>query len=502
MLLLALPPHAGAQRPVVPATTAAPSTTAPAAAPGDTLRLTLAQSVATALARSTPVLTAQEDERVAAASVLRAYGQFLPTLAGIGSTYSEAGNPLLSSTALLPTNATLYGLNVGLSTTYTLFSGTRDRAALRTAIAQREAAGLTLGRAREEIAYDVANAYYQVVLDDRLAAVARTTLQLSRNREAQLTAQVRAGMKAPPDLYRQQAQTRADEAAVIAADNRGDADRITLLRRLRYDPARPLAVTLPAAAPDGTPALFVPDAPNAATGARTGATPGMQAPATTPPIATGADVAALERQALIARPDLAAAAAQRRAADQQMRFARGERLPTIGIEFDLVDQARLFGRAVQNGQNLLAPGQRGAFSQLGSQVAGLLSLGVNLPIFDRHQARADEERAQALEERSRVTEADVRDRIVGEVAQAAADIRAADLTAQAAAAQVDAAERAFAAVSGRYEVGMASFIDVATAQTALAQARVQREQATVNQSLARARLGLATGRGVVGATAP
>ncbi len=466
-------------------------------APGDTLRVTLEQSVSTALTRATPVLTAQEDERAAAATVLRAYGQFLPTLSGIGSTYSETGNPLLSSTALLPTNTTLYGLNVGLSTTYTLFNGTRDRAALRAAVAQREAAGLTLGRARQEIAYDVTNAYYQVVLDDRLATVARTTLDLSRSREAQLTAQVRAGMRAPPDLYRQQAQTRADEAAVIAADNRGDADRIALLRRLRFDPARPVAVSLPPVAADGTPAPF---AANAAPGARPDAVPdGSPAGATTPPVATAADVAALEREALAARPDLSAAAARHRAADQQLRFAHGERLPSIGIEFDLVDQARLFGRAVQNGQNLLAPGQRSPFSQLGSQVAGLLSLGVNLPIFDRHQARADEERARALEERSEVAEADVRDRIVGEVAQAAADIRAADLTAQAAAAQVAAADKAFAAVSGRYEVGMANFIDVASAQTALAQARVQREQATVNQSLARARLGLATGRGVAGA---
>ena len=491
-LLLALcVPMVGAAAQPVAQTPVSPAAARVAGAPGDTLRLTLEQSIATALTRATPVLSAQEDERAAAATVLRAYGQFLPTLSGISSTYSETGNPLLSSTALLPTNTTLYGLNVGLSTTYTLFSGTRDRAALRSAIAQREAAGLTLGRAREEIAYDVANAYYQVVLDDRLAAVARTTLDVSRSREAQLTAQVRAGMRAPPDLYRQQAQTRADEAAVIAADNRGDADRITLLRRLRFDPARPVAVTLPPATPDGTPALF---APNVVAGASSSTVPNA-----TPAVATAADVAALEREALVARPDLAAAAAQRRAAGQQLRYAHGERLPTIGIEFDLVDQARLFGRAVQNGQNLLAPGQRGAFSQLGSQVAGLLSLGVNLPIFDRHQARADEERAQVFAERSEVAESDVRDRIVGEVAQAAADIRASDLTARAAAAQVAAAEKAFAAVSGRYEVGMANFIDVASAQTALAQARAQREQATVNQSLARARLALATGRGVAGA---
>lgn len=463
----------------------------PVAARGDTLRLTLDQSIAIALRRATPIVTAQQDERIAAANVLQSYGRFLPGLSAGASTYSEQGNPLLSSTALVPTNTSVYGMNVGLSTTYTFFNGMRNQAQLRASLSQRQAAGLTLGRARQEITYDVAGAYYQVLLDDRLAAVARTNLDLSRKREAQLTAQVRAGMKAPPDLYRQQAQTRADEAAVIAADTRGSSDRIALLQRLRFDPAQPVTVTLPATAPDGTPAIF-------ATGATAAASSvGME---TTASIATPADVQALERQALLARPDLAAATAQREAASQGIRVARGERLPTIGVEFDLVDQARIFGHAVQGGTDLLTGangvGQRGAFHQLGSQVAGVLSLGVNLPIFDRHQARVDQERAEAQEERSRVVEEDVRDRIVGEVAQAAADIRAADLTAQAAAAQVAAAEKAFAAVSGRYEVGMASFVDVATAQTALAQARAQREQATVSQSLARSRLGLATGRSV------
>lgn len=460
---------------------------------GDTLRLTLDQSIATALQRATRVLAAREDERIAAADVLLAYGRFLPGLSVGASTYSEQGNPLLSSSALIPTNASLYGMNVGFSTTYTLFNGMRNQAALRASVAQRQAAGLTLGRAREEIAYDVAGAYYQIVLDDRLAAVARGNLDLSRKREAQLTAQVRAGMKAPPDLYRQQAQTRADEAAVIAADTRGSADRIALLRRLRYDPAQPVAVSLPAAAPDGTPAIFAPEGQPASQ---------QTAAAVTPPVQTTADVTALERQALTARSDLAAARSQREAAAQGLRAARGERLPTIALQFDLVDQARIFGHAVQGGTDLLATpagsAARGPLGQLGSQIAGVLSLGVNLPIFDRHQARADQERAEAYDERSRIIEQDVRDRIIGEVTQGAADIQAADLTAEAAAAQVAATEKAFAAVSGRYDVGMASFIDVATAQSALAQARQQREQATVNQSLARARLGLATGRGVRG----
>lgn len=435
-------------------------------APGDSLRLTLAQSIDVALKQATPIQIAQADERVAAARVLSAYGRFLPAAAVGVSAYSEQGTALLSQSSLMPYDATFHGAAVGLSTGFTIFDGLRDRAGLHAAIARRDAANLTLARAREEIANDVSEAYYRVVLDDRLTRVARANLDLSQRRLAQLVGQVGAGMKAPPDLYRQQALTREDEAAVIAAETRGSADRIALLRRLRVDPSQPVAVS--------------PDIPDSATVS-----------------SDSLDVTALSRMALSQRPDLAAAGDERRAAEEGITEAHGALLPRVAFEFDLVDAARVFSRQQQNGVDLLgatnAPVQSSLGSQLGRQVSGIFSLGVSMPLFDRWQARAEVERAQAAAERSRLAEEDLRDRVVGEVAQAIDEIRSAARTVDAASAQAAAAQKAYDAVSGRYEVGMATFIDVATAQTDLARARSSVEAAVVNQALARQHLATALG---------
>jgi outer membrane protein len=314
--------------------------------------------------------------------------------------------------------------------------------------------------------------------------VAQANLELSRQRLAQLTEQVHAGVKSPPDLYRQEARTREDEAAVIAAQTRGSADRIGLLRRLRLDPTHPLALTPPAVDTTGvTP-------------------PGAAMPSTpTPPAVdttvSALDVSDLSRRALAQRPDLAASADEVRAAEAGIAQARGARLPRVLLQFDVVDAARLFDRQQQNGVDLLgatnAPIQPPLGSQLRHQVAGILTLGVSVPIFDQWQSRAEVERAQASAERSRLLEEDLRDRVVGEVAQAVDEVRSAEKSMNAATAQVAAAQKAYDAVSGRYDVGMASFIDVATAQTELTRARSNVEASVVNRALARQHLVTALG---------
>jgi outer membrane protein len=209
------------------------------------------------------------------------------------------------------------------------------------------------------------------------------------------------------------------------------------------------------------------------------------------------DVAALSRRALAQRPDLAASADEVRAAEAGVVQARAGRLPRATLEFDVVDAARLFDRQEQNGIDLLgaksAPIQLPLSSQLRHQVAGVLTLGISVPIFDQWQTRADVERAQAAAERSRLLEEDLRDRVVGEVAQAVDEARSAEQAMKAATAQVAAAQKAYDAVSGRYDVGMASFIDVATAQTDLTRARSNVEAAIVNRALARQHLVTALG---------
>jgi outer membrane protein len=308
----------------------------------------------------------------------------------------------------------------------------------------------------------VLQAFFQVVLDHRLSAVARANLALSRTRQAQLEGQVQAGTRAPPDLFRQRAQTAADESAVIDFDARAQADVVGLVRRLRLEPTRDYAVEEPQ--PDTT---ALPE--------------------------SALDVKTLVAGALARRPDLHAAQARAAAAEAAIAQATGLYLPRVIVGADFIVAGRVYDWERQNGVSLLTIDQRPLDAQLGRQGLGIFSLGVSWSIFDRFSTPLEVERARAAARQAALVAEDVRLQVLGDVRQAVDDYRAALQKLRASESGVASAQEAFDAVTGRYDAGLGTFIDVQVAQTALTQARALREDAVVNTVLRRDVLRFVTG---------
>lgn len=428
----------------------------------DTLQLDLNRSLEIALRNATPVQLAGDTMRLSGIALLESYGRFLPNVSTTVGGFDQRGTSLLSSTSLAPADAQFYGMNYTLSASVNLFNGFRDREHFRAMLSSRDAASSSFDRARQQVSFDVAQAFYQVTLDRRLAAVADANLQLSKAREEQLTEQVRIGTKAPPDLYRQQAQARADEVAVIDAHNRVETDATALLTRLRLDATVPYRIVEPA-------------------------------PDTARLDRTMLDLASMTQRATRMRPDLQAVRAKAMADDHELQAAHGELLPQVALRFDYVGSGRVFGRELIDGKDQLTIDQRSVGSQLGDQRYGVLSLGMNWNLFDGYRARLDVERASVATNRDRLNVEDLQMRIGGEVQTAIGNYRAAEQKLVASAAAVDAAQQAFDAVQGRYDVGLASIVDVLAAQTALTQARALREQAVANMGLQKAVLRFVSG---------
>jgi outer membrane protein len=428
----------------------------------DTLRLDLSRTIQIALQNATPVQLGTDTVRLSGITLLESYGRFLPNVTTTVGALNQQGTSLLSSTALVPATAQFYSLGYTLSASVNLFNGFRDREHFRAMLSVRDAASNSLDRAKQQVSFDVAQAFYQVVLDRRLAAVAHANLELSRGREDQLTEQVRVGTKAPPDLYRQQAQTRADEVAVIDAENRVETDATSLLSRLRLDPTVPYEIT----------------------------EPGVDTTRLDP---TSLDLNAMLHRAIGRRPDLRAAE-QRAAGDAHERqAAHGEFLPQLSLRFDYIGSGRVFGHEIVAGKDQLSTAQRSVAAQLGDQRYSVLSLGVGWNLFDGYRARLDVERATVAADRDRLNIEDLRLRIGGELQTALAGYRAADQKLVATAAGLAAAQLSYDAATGRYDVGLASVVDVLTAQTALTQARALREQSLLSMALQKAVLRYAAG---------
>ncbi len=306
-----------------------------------------------------------------------------------------------------------------------------------------------------------------MVLDRRLVSVAQSNLQLSQVREQQISEQVNVGTKAPPEMYRQQAETRANEVSLIDAQNRQRDDESALLRRLEVDPLKPFTLAEP---PVDT--TFVPK--------------------------DSLQVDRLIASAVRVRPDLTAAQEREQADRHELDAAHGELLPKLNLRFDYLTNTRIFGREVVNGVDQLTTAQQSLAHQLGSQGVGQLSLGLSWDMFDDYRARLDAQKAEAAADRDRMTTKDLSLRIRGEVQQAIGDYQSAERKLSSTAAGLTSAQEAFDAMQGRYDVGIATFVDVISAQTALTRARSLREEALVNFGLLGAVLRYVTGVPVTG----
>jgi outer membrane protein len=426
--------------------------------------LSLSASVARALEASTSVLKARIGDRLAAEQLLQGYAQFLPNLDLTGSYTKVHGLSYLTTGTPTIVDSRNRGYSYQVASVLNLFSGFSDYGSFKSALGRRKAAELTLERARQEIVFDVAQAYLQVQLDDRVTAIADENAQASRERQLLLEQQTELGARSRADLFRQQAQTSTDEAFLIQVRNKRRDDLILLLRRLRLDLGR--EYVLPEVALD-----------SAAAGGPYG------------------DEAALVADALGARPDLRAAWQQSEAARGAAAASRSGFLPRLDLGWNMLSNSRLLDTDLVNGNNVLAGvTQRPIDTQLGNQIDYTIGVTATWGIFDRLITRAAAKQAEAAAADARIDYEDARLQVEGDVKQAFGDFHAAELTLTAAREGLKSARESYAAVKERYAVSASSLLDLLTAQTALLQAESALAQAEVGFYLQGRQMEFALGR--------
>ena len=412
---------------------------------------TLDAAVQLGVKNATAISKADQSLRLSAAQLLQSYAQFLPnlTLSAVageawGKSYQYTPKPALLNTAN-------YGLTMQLSTNVNLFNGCADQAGVRAALERKDAATMTLARAKQQIAIDITQAYLQVILDQRLLDIARQSLGSSRHREELLREQTKLGVKDIGNLYTQQAQTATDETAVVSAGSRLQSDIMHLLQRLKVIGG--VYTWLPPRLTEVAPF-------------------GEQ---------TRADE--LVRQAMEQRQDLKAADAASRAADAAVTVAEAGYYPRLDIGFSLNDLTRRIQHQSLSGVD------QGPFVQdpLSKQLQGHFNYTAALTLswspFDRGVTRLAVARAEVDAAGSRVDADDLHRQVLTEVKQALEDFRSASSRLATARRGVTAANKSFERIEARYGVGAATFLDVTTAQVVLAQAQSAQAQAQIDVHL-------------------
>ena len=278
-----------------------------------------------------------------------------------------------------------------------------------------------------KIVLDVTRAYYAVIDGEGRVEAASAALALAATLQDAAESRRSRGLATLPEVL----QAR-EQAARAAYDLQGsmaaqvDA-RMALLQAMGVRPTTPIRVAGPA--PRELPARL------------------------------GDSAEKLVDRALEQRPDLMARVAAVRAREADTRKAQSEFYPRIDLGGDL-------GRNIGRVRTAGAPGWSGVH-----EPSYGVGISIEVPIFDGGLRR---DRLGVARSRQRVAEEELeraRDDAARQVVKAHEDLKVALSRREAAVKLLEAATRSYEAAIDSYRMGVATFVDVANAQTALARAR-------------------------------
>jgi outer membrane protein len=194
-------------------------------------------------------------------------------------------------------------------------------------------------------------------------------------------------------------------------------------------------------------------------------------PISAPEAAFEKDVDALVEEARRRRPELRAAEAQVNAARATVRATRASGLPTVSLSAGPTWQ-EIGGRTTSG---------------------GVLGLTVNVPLFSGFNTTYRVRSAEALADARGAQRDSLHQQVALEVWQAYQSLLTSTQALKTTSDLVASAEASERMALGRYKAGVGSILDVLSAQTALASARQQRIQASLDWNVFRAALAQSMG---------
>jgi outer membrane protein len=341
---------------------------------------------------------------------------------------------------------------LGLTATQLLYSGGAAAAGVEAAKAGTRAATLGEQSARAQLVLDIAQAYFDAQVAAQMAVIAESSFVQADRALTQTQLGRDVGNVSEFDLIRARVQRDNARPAVIGARTQRDVSLLRLRQLLNIPLDRPLQLTTSADELAGS-----------------GAAAASVAEAATP---ASADTS------IAARIPVQQAAEAVRVQERLLRVARGQRLPSIGLQ--------------TNYQRFAYPPEGTIFEDNWRFYFPnwTVSLGMSLPLFSGGRIKGEVMAAEASlnESRARYTQAQQ----AAELDQAIAIAQLAEAEASLAASvgTDEQAARAYAIAEVRYAEGIATQLELSQTRVDLETARAYRVQATRDVALARLKLAL------------
>ena len=404
------------------------------------LRLTLAECARLALERNPDIHLAHEALLQAETDITQARSALLPFL-GAEATYTRLDKEL--AFALGPQVFTFMARNIyepGIVVRQPIYSGGRLRAARKAGQYLREARFQDQRKAESEITFQVIRAYRTVQVAQSFQKVAAEAVALLEAHEHDVTILVREGANPELDLLRTRTELADARRELNGAENALDLAVSALKNLLVVDLEEPVSL------------IDRLDRPGRPEG----------------------DLPSFTQTALLQRPELESLKSQLAAAEQSLKAAKGERLPSLGVE----------GRY----QYI-----RGHFRDLEGGAHWTLGFRAEFPLWDWRKTTAGIQKARSQADQARLQFQKAEDQIRLEVRKAFLELEKAERDIGVARTGLETATEAYRLARAGYRAGEGTNTEVLDARVGASRAEANHVRALFQCSVALASLERAVG---------
>ncbi len=403
------------------------------------------------------------------ATKLREQFRYLPDISG-NARYTQIDGQQFNQVQGVVAFTKSDNLSASLNVNLNLFEGFGRIKSIRQASYNLKAQINAVERARQQLIFDIAQQYLQILLSKELLRIAEDNLVLQKTSLLQIEGQVEAGSLAKPDLYTQQAQVEQLEVLKLRSQNTLRLNKATLMQTLQLEPV----VEIIPVEPDWN----VNDI-----------------------ISMDYELSELYNIAMNNRPDYRQTLDIIEANKMGVGVASAGYYPTLSA---FVSYGSNYSSLVANSTFL----ETGEFQTIGyvngdqsqpvtsvdptfervneevpfneqffdDNLASFIGLNLSIPIFDRFQTRTNRVIARLQYENSKLTEQNLKRTIYLDVQNAYMDFEAAKIDYYASNKQFDAANKALEVQKERFDLGVGNLVEFSQANNTFIQAAASKAQ--------------------------
>jgi outer membrane protein len=391
----------------------------------DTLRLGFREAVDLGLKNNVDLNRLNNQQEVLKIEKTSAFLGHFPRLTGGTNLMRQIGQQSqLVGDDWVIANQTNDMITANLTTSLPIFNGGRRINNTQATKLFAEAGENTIQRAAQDVIFNVASQYLQVLLDEELYKIALENLENQKKQLEQIDGYVDAGLRTQADLYNQQSEVARLETVALNAKIQWETDAWVLAETIQLDPE-----IFPTVEPVRLNQQFTEYA--------------------------NMDLEELYQIGIQNRKDLKSQQLLESATKNQLSAIKGIRYPQLNAFFDYnTFFTSLDNRAISDQLWQVYP-QR------------TFGLSLNLPIFTNFENKATIARSRLQYNNQQLDRMAVERRVYQEIKLAYENYKASIKREEATKIQLEAAVEAQKAISERFRLGVSNFVDLATANQQL-----------------------------------